>query len=46
MTHQIINLCINALSKLASDNFDNSSEQFDRDIAHAIRSLKKVKKYL
>jgi len=45
MTHKIIILCIEALTKLASDN-GNNSHQFNCDLSDALKSLKKVKKYL
>jgi hypothetical protein len=45
MTHKIIILCIEALSKLASDSGNNSHE-FNCDLSEAMKSLKKVKKYL
>jgi len=45
MTHKIIILCIEALTKLASDS-GNNSHQFNCDISDALKSLKKVKRYL
>jgi len=45
MTYKIIILCIEALTKLASDN-GNNSHQFNCDLSDALKSLKKVKKYL
>tara|TARA_B100001939_G_C16877928_1_gene589537 strand:+ start:521 stop:655 length:135 start_codon:yes stop_codon:yes gene_type:complete len=44
MTYKIIILCIEALTNLAVSG--DNSHQFNRDLLDAIKSLKKVKKYL
>ena len=44
MTYKIISLAIDALIELASTK--GNSGQFNRDMDDAIKSLRKVKKYL